>query len=144
MLVPEERALDAVALREERGWWGGTLAAVKLGDFFLSYRQSADFTRQAQERIDLHWHVLFQACHREADQLFWEASVPVEFEGIATRALCPTGRERVWLLLHGEQDRPDELAVLQSTLGERFHPQEKRAFPGNILITVVLYVRTTP
>jgi len=90
ILVPEERALDAVALLEEQGWSRGTLAAVKLGNFFLSYRQSADFTRQAQERLDLHWHVLFQACHREADQLFWEASVPIEFERIATRALCPT------------------------------------------------------
>jgi hypothetical protein len=90
ILVPEKRALDAVALLEEQGWSRGTLAAVKLGNFFLSYRQSADFTRQAQERLDLHWHVLFQASHREADQLFWEASVPIEFERIATRALCPT------------------------------------------------------
>ena len=54
----------------------------------------------------------------------------------------PVGRERVWLLLHGEKDRPDELAVLQSTLGERFQPQEMITFPGKIWITVVLYVRT--
>ena len=90
ILVPEERALDAVALLEAQGWSRSTLPAVRLGEFFLSYRQSADFTRQPQERLDLHWHVLFQACHREADQLFWEASIPVEFEGISTRALCPT------------------------------------------------------
>ena len=51
------------------------------------------------------------------------------------------GRERVWLLLHDEQERPDELAVVQSTLAERLQPQEKRAFPGKIPITVVLYGR---
>jgi hypothetical protein len=100
ILVPEERALDAVALLESQGWTRGTLPAVKLGEFFLSYRQSADFTREPQERIDLHWHVMFQACHREADQLFWEASVPVEFEGIATRALCPTD-QLVHACVHG-------------------------------------------
>jgi hypothetical protein len=52
------------------------------------------------------------------------------------------GRERVWLLLHGEQDRPDELAVLQSALAKRVQPQETITFPGKIWITVVLYVGT--
>lgn len=90
ILVPEERALDAASLLEGQGWSRNTLPAVSLGKFFLSYRHSADFTRQTQERIDLHWHVLFRACYREADQPFWEASVPVEFDGNSTRALCAT------------------------------------------------------
>ncbi len=90
VMVPQERALDAVSLLEAQGWSRSTLPAVRFGKFFLSYRQSAEFRRPPQERLDLHWHVLAQACHREADQLFWEASVPVEFEGHATRALCPT------------------------------------------------------
>jgi hypothetical protein len=90
ILVPEERALDAVALLKAQGWSRNTMPAVRFGRFFLSYRQSAEFTRQPQDRLDLHWHVLFQACYREADQPFWDASVPLEFEGLATRALCPT------------------------------------------------------
>ena len=90
ILVPEERALEVVSLLEAQGWSRITLPAVSIGRFFLSYRQSADFKRHEQERVDLHWHVLFQACHRDADQLFWEASVPIEFEGQSTRALCPT------------------------------------------------------
>jgi len=53
-----------------------------------------------------------------------------------------TGRERVWLLLHDEQDNPRELAVVQSALAERFQPQGKHTFPGEILITVVLYSRS--
>jgi mannosyltransferase len=52
------------------------------------------------------------------------------------------GRQRVWLLLHDEEEKPDELATVESTLaGERFQPQEKRVFPGNIPITVVRYDR---
>jgi hypothetical protein len=45
----------------------------------------------------------------------------------------------VWLVLHDEHDNPDELAAIQSALAERFQPQEKRVFPGEILITVILY-----
>jgi hypothetical protein len=90
ILVPEEQALDAVALLEAQGWTRNTLPAVAMGKFFLSFRHSADFTRQPQERIDLHWHVLLQACYSGADRTFWDASVPVEFEGQPTRALCPT------------------------------------------------------
>ncbi len=52
------------------------------------------------------------------------------------------GRQRVWLILHDERDKPDELAVIQSTLGERFQPQETLAFPGKIWITVVRYGST--
>jgi hypothetical protein len=52
------------------------------------------------------------------------------------------GRQREWLVLHDEHEKPDELAVVQSTLAERFQPQETLAFPGKIWITVVLYGRT--
>lgn len=90
ILVPEERALDSISLLEGQGWQRETLPAVRFGRFFLSYRHAADFIREPQERLDLHWHVLFQSCDRDVDQLFWEASVPAEFEGQPTRALCPT------------------------------------------------------
>ncbi len=90
ILIPEERALDAVSLLEQQGWTRNTIPAIRFGQFFVSFRHSADFTRERQERVDLHWHVLFQACYRNADQPFWEASVPVKFEGHPTRALCPT------------------------------------------------------
>ncbi len=100
ILVPEEQALDAVSLLESRGWSRNTLPSVPLGDFFLSYRHSADFTRPPLERIDLHWHVLLQACYSGADRTFWEASVPVDFEGRPTRALCPTD-QLVHACVHG-------------------------------------------
>jgi hypothetical protein len=100
VLVPEEQAMSVIALLESRGWSRNTLPAVPLGDFFLSYRHSADFTREPLERIDLHWHVLLQACYSGADRTFWEASVPVEFEGQPTRALCPTD-QLVHACVHG-------------------------------------------
>ena len=52
------------------------------------------------------------------------------------------GRERVWLLLHDVEENPVELDIIQSTLAKGFQPKEKHAFPGKILITLVLFVRT--
>lgn len=100
IMVPEERALDAFSLLQAQGWLRNTLPAVKPGRFFLSYRQSADFTREPQEQLDLHWHVLFEACYRDADQPFWEAAIPVEFEGCPTLALCPTD-QLLHVCVHG-------------------------------------------
>ena len=40
--------------------------------------------------IDLHCHVLFEACDSDADALFWEGSLPFVFQGVNTRVLCPT------------------------------------------------------
>jgi hypothetical protein len=90
ILVPEDRALEAAALLEVQGWSRNTLASVSFGGFFLLYRHAAEFMRRPDERLDLHWHLLVRTCSREADQLFWDASIPVEFEGNSTRALCPT------------------------------------------------------
>jgi mannosyltransferase len=51
------------------------------------------------------------------------------------------GHQRIWLLLHSENDRPDELAVLRSALAGKFQLQGEHAFPGEIPITVALYGR---
>ena len=100
VLVPEEQALDVISFLEGRGWRRTTLSSVSLTDFFLSFRHSADFSRPPHEAIDLHWHVLLQACSRDADQLFWDASVPVQFEGQTTRGLCPTD-QLLHVCVHG-------------------------------------------
>jgi mannosyltransferase len=51
------------------------------------------------------------------------------------------GHERIWLLLHSENDKPDELAVVRAVLAGNFQRQGERAFPGEIPITVTLYGR---
>jgi len=40
--------------------------------------------------VDLHCHVLFEACDSDADALFWEGSLPFVFQGVNSRVLCPT------------------------------------------------------
>ena len=90
ILVPEECAIEAVSLLEAEGWSRKTLPAVKLTDYYFSYPHSAEFSRGPKENFDLHWHVLYQATFAGADKPFWDVSVPVDLEGYATRALCPT------------------------------------------------------
>ncbi len=53
-----------------------------------------------------------------------------------------SGRQRVWFILHIAVLDPQAVAIIRSTLGERFHIVEQRDFPGEDLITVALYDRT--
>jgi mannosyltransferase len=96
----------------------------------LCYRYYADHA-ESQHRVATAPDVLYPPDPRR----------PISRDEIAADT---AGRERVWLLLHDEQEKPDELEVVQSTLAEGFQRKEKRAFPGKILITVVLFVRTPP
>lgn len=54
-----------------------------------------------------------------------------------------SGRERIWLILHIDSINPKASAIIQSTLAEQYRLVEKREFPGEDLITVDLYRRTT-
>jgi mannosyltransferase len=53
-----------------------------------------------------------------------------------------SGRERVWLVLHIESLHPEKLAIIESTLNEKFRLVEKHVFRGEESITVDLYDRT--
>jgi mannosyltransferase len=50
-----------------------------------------------------------------------------------------SGRKRVWFVLHIESADPEKAALIQSTLEERLHLQDKKLFPGEDLITVELF-----
>ncbi|RYX82450.1 hypothetical protein EON83_19195 [bacterium] len=45
--------------------------------------------RSAKHNFDVHQHVFPQSFTPDADDEFWDAAVPFEFEGISSRALCP-------------------------------------------------------
>jgi mannosyltransferase len=68
----------------------------------------------------------------------YDAARPVSRGEIGTDT---AGRARIWLLLHDEHDKPNELAVVRSALAETLQLQSERAFPGEIPITVALYGR---
>jgi hypothetical protein len=91
ILVPEDRALEAMQALEGQGWRQSTTRKFRIArKRDLSFRHALDFENADGLKIDLHWHVLSLACFSGADDDFWRDSVPMEFEGVPTRTLLPT------------------------------------------------------
>jgi len=90
VLVPEAHTMETIRLLEEHGWRQTTNGNFRMRNSDLSFRHSLQFVNTEGLEIDLHWHALYLACFPGADQAFWRDSVPMEFEGIPSRTLCPT------------------------------------------------------
>ncbi len=74
--------------------------------------------------LDLHWHVMEEACRRGDDQAFWAGARPAELGGRATRVLAPEDR-LLHACVHGSRWDPippirwvaDAMAVLETSGG---------------------------
>jgi hypothetical protein len=82
---------------------------------------STTFADALYRQLDLHWQAIGEGWHAELDDVFWRASVPVEIEGVRTRALSPA-HQLLHLAAHGVRwDDPapirwiaDALTVIRS------------------------------
>ena len=100
LLVPEQRAQEAIQLFESAGWRGLWPHRYHLGPRDLGFRQALPYSAGDGREADLHWHALYQATFPGADAAFWESAEPMEFEGMAVEVLCPTD-ELLHALVHG-------------------------------------------
>ncbi len=122
VLVPEGGTMETIRLLEEHGWRQNTNGNFRMRKSDLSFRHSIQFVNAEGLEIDLHWHALYLVCFRGADQTFWKDSVPMEFEGIPTRALCPTdqlihacGHGLMWSDIPPVRWAADAVAVMRSS-----------------------------
>ena len=90
VMVPEDRAAQAIGLLEARGFARLTPSPPRISPEFLRFRHSIGFRHPELGELDLHWHLTWQACYPGADEPFWRAAVPLDFEGVPVLALCPT------------------------------------------------------
>ena len=142
----------AVVLAMTLSGWGTYRYFVNLPKESTDWRAAVSYILQHQQPGD--GVVIYRAhalCYRYyADQserehkvaaapdVLYPSGRPLTHEEISN---ATAARDRVWLLLHDERDSPSELAVIQSVLAERFQPQDKTVFPGEIEISVMLYKR---
>lgn len=96
VLVPAARALDAISVLQRAGW----ASALAAPETLVGVRHADDFVDARGRRVDLHWAVLQECCEPGASDDFWRASVPLELEGAATRALCPAD-QLLHVCVHG-------------------------------------------
>lgn len=86
VLVPTDRAEMAIETLRLAGW----RPRVAITPAFIRMQHGADlFTEGSSLKCDLHWHAYGDCCQPDADIDLWAASVPLDFEGVPSRALGP-------------------------------------------------------
>lgn len=95
ILVPEARIEDALTALEGAGWRGGADRR------WLATPSHAGTLRSSSGlSLDLHRHALYEARFREANDLFFAHSVPVEIEGVKARRMGASD-QLLHSLVHG-------------------------------------------
>jgi hypothetical protein len=91
VLIPPDRLHEAFAIVAERGYRLAPETRVsELTPAWLSLHNGANFRDDHGRAIDVHWYACADACTPGADAAFWQAALPVTFEGVSTRALAPS------------------------------------------------------
>lgn len=85
VLVPTNRAVEAISLLKEMNWTTNAESPERL----ISLVHGMDFHNASGQSIDLHWHVIHECRQEDADDDFWESAVSVKIENVQTLALCP-------------------------------------------------------
>ena len=96
LLVPYDRAADAVACLERRGW---RPARPRYADL-IRYQHSVQMVHESGETLDLHWHVLAECVGPGADDGFWRRAVSIRILDTPTLALGP-GDALLHTIVHG-------------------------------------------
>jgi hypothetical protein len=117
VLVPVDRAGEAIAALAGAGWSPGHDDPAA----WTEVHHSLGFAGPQGGEVDLHWFSLWQPAR---DEPLWEASVPVELAGVATRAPAPAD-QLLLACVHGTPWSPlppfrwiaDAAAVIRSAGG---------------------------
>jgi len=91
LCVRPDRATEAVAALTSLGW---RPTAEPDSDRFR-FCHALQFVHPAGGELDLHWHVMYEACRPGLDDALWADAESLDFGGLAVRQLGPTT-----LLLH--------------------------------------------
>lgn len=89
VLIPTAQAKQGIGLMEATGWKPESRGFERFTDAYVGIAHSHPFRRGESYECDLHWHVLPECCRPDDDHEFWEASDPVDVDGIVTRTLSP-------------------------------------------------------
>ncbi len=106
LLVPEDRAVDALRVLLDRGWQpdaGGVPPSMLRGEMseaFRRIRHSTGLRGPEGFDIDLHWHATFASCWPGADRGLWSSKRPLELGGRSLSALSAHD-ELVVACVHG-------------------------------------------
>ncbi len=93
VMVPVSQAEQAIEIVKSLGWKqipNRVRSNRKLTQPVFRVINAVSFEDDKGQELDLHWHVLADNCHPDADKLFWEGAVEMEIQGEPTLTLNPT------------------------------------------------------
>lgn len=85
IVVEPHQARPAINALEALGWTRVGTAR----DEDLANRHSMQFFNKDGREIDLHWHLLREACSVAASEIFWSKARPLTWGGVGTLQLAP-------------------------------------------------------
>jgi hypothetical protein len=101
ILVPEDLAGDVIDRLQRDGWSAADYCSeAPQNSYFFRHIHAISLIHPDHGEFDLHWHVLHAATFPGADSAFWDDSVPLALNTIATRALNPTD-QLLHVCVHG-------------------------------------------
>lgn len=89
LLVPTGDIKKAILALQREGWSLVMDNPEKHLADTLKYLHAVDLAHPNGGSLDLHWHALARSLGPDADQTFWDASVPLTVNGVETLALNP-------------------------------------------------------
>ncbi|GBE01139.1 MAG TPA: hypothetical protein ENH07_03955 [Nitrospirae bacterium] len=122
VLVHTDKVLPAIDLLRKEGW---TPKDFEPTERYISLRHSHGFEDEAGREFDLHWHVLSECCQSTADNDFWAGTIPLNINGVSTKALNPAD-QLLHICVHGMKWESvptirwvsDAVVILNSSLSE--------------------------
>ena len=96
IVVQPAQALAARAVLEGLGWFANETAREE----DTVYRHSMMFRDGEGHELDLHWHLMREACRIEASADFWSHALPLDYAGVPTLRLGHADM-LVHTLIHG-------------------------------------------
>ena len=105
VMVRVKQTRAAIDLMKKLGWNPIPRSPEALTESYLSIVNSHGFTHNSGRECDLHWHLFPEGCQADADNDFWDQSVPFHVHGVSTRSLAPTD-QLLHVCVHGAEWNP--------------------------------------
>ena len=83
VLVHRSDASSSMRLLEGLGW----ISKYKQPSALIPFENANEFTGQLNQKLDLHWRMLWERNQKSTDDEFWDASIPAKIGGVETRTL---------------------------------------------------------
>jgi hypothetical protein len=102
ILVQPHELRQAIAVLEKSGWRSQQIVT----DEDIKYFHATHLNNDKGRELDLHWHVLRDACNDASDEFFWSSATTFDFAGIEARQFDATGT-LLHVVLHGIRSNPE-------------------------------------